>query len=182
MPRIPSPAAESLDDDARQIYDRMPMNVTLMMLGASPDVARSFIAFGKSFYSGSDLPPRLREIASLRVAYLLGADYTLLQHVPIAAKAGLSEADVEAIREGGARAAELGADGAAVLAFTDDVVRMSRAGDEALSAVREFLDDRLVMDLTMAIGCFWTASSYMRTTGVDLDEAPLDPEFHTPSR
>jgi alkylhydroperoxidase family enzyme len=182
MSRIPSPAAESLDDDARQIYDRMPMNVTLMMLGASPEVARAFIAFGKSFYSGSALPPRLREIAALRVAYLLGADYTLLQHVPIAEQAGVTAADVEAIREGGARAAELGPEGAAVVAFTDDVVQTSRAGDEALAAVREFLDDRLVMDLTMAIGCFWTASSYMRTTGVDLDAAPLDPQFHTPAR
>src|SRR6476646_7178461 len=72
----------------------------LATLARHPDLAEAFLPFNTRLLLRSTLPPRLRELAILRVARRSGCAYEWAHHVRIAAKAGLSEAEIEAAGNG----------------------------------------------------------------------------------
>ncbi len=174
MPRIPYPDLATVPADLVERLGDSPSNVNRMLLGATPDVYRGFSALARSLFELSPLSAQLREIAILRVGYLSNAAYEIYQHEAFARHVGLSDAQIAAIKEGGAKATVLGEDGAAVLAFTDDVVRNVRPSDASLGGVRAHLPDPLVLDLIFVIGAYMTVSRFLETTGIELDEKPID--------
>jgi 4-carboxymuconolactone decarboxylase len=174
MPRIPYPDLASLPEDMRERLSGSPPNVSRMLMGLTPGVFRGFSAFSRSIFDASPLSPQLREIAILRVGYLSNAPYEVYQHEAYARHVGLTDDQIAAVREGGEQAGLLGEAGQAVLAFTDDLVRNVRPGDATLSAVRSHLGDAVTMDLVLVIGAYMTVSRFLETTGVEIDEKPID--------
>ena len=152
MPRLPYPDAKTLPDDIRARLSGAAPNVSRMLVGASPGVYRGFAAFSRSLFTETSLPPQLREIAILRVGYLSNAAYEVFQHEAYARHVGLSEAQIDAIRQAGDKTALLGEVGSAVLAFTDELVRNVRPSDASLAGVRAHLPDNLVIDLIFVVG------------------------------
>lgn len=174
MPRVPYPNPATLPEAMRQKIGDNPANVTRMLAGASEPVFNGFAILSSAFtVGGSPLPAKLREIAILRVGYLSNSAYEVFQHEALARYVGLSEAQIDAIKSGVA-AAVLGEAGAAVLAYTDDLVKNVRARDETLAGVREHLDDTQVIDLTLVTGMYMMVSRFLETTGVEIDTAPID--------
>ena len=130
MPRIPYPDPATLPDAMRRVVIENPSNVTRMLAAASESVFKGFAALSMGFMGGSSpLPPKLREIAILRVGHLSNAAYEVFQHEALARHVGLSEAQIDAVRKGGAAASVLGEAGAAVLAYVEDLVKNVRASD-----------------------------------------------------
>ena len=129
----------------------------------------------------SPLPAKLREIAILRVGYLSNAAYEVFQHEALARHVGLTDAQIVAIKAGGAAGAALGEAGAAVLAFTDDLVKNVRAGDETLAGVRKHLDDTQLVDLILVTGLYMMVSRFLETTGVEIDNASIEWKRLTPA-
>src|SRR5512135_2108655 len=72
----------------------------LATLARHPDLAEAFLPFNTRLLLRSTLPARLRELAILRVARRSGCAYEWAHHTKIAAKAGLSEAEIEAAGKG----------------------------------------------------------------------------------
>jgi len=72
----------------------------LATLARHPDLAEAFLPFNTRLLLRSTLPPRLRELAILRVARRSGCAYEWAHHIRIAAKTGLSEAEIEAAGDG----------------------------------------------------------------------------------
>jgi 4-carboxymuconolactone decarboxylase len=173
MQRIAYPVADNLPADLREKLEGAASNVQRMLLSPSPDVARGYAAFGRALISHSKLDARLREIAILRVGYLSDCRYEVFQHEALSRHIGMGDADFAAIRAGGERAAALGEQAAAVVAFTDDLVRNVRPGDATLNAVRAFLDDQRVIDLTLVVGSYMMVCRFLETTGIPIDEAPI---------
>ncbi len=175
MPRIPYPDLAKLPEEVRRRLGDNPANVTRMLFAASKPVLDGFSVLSLGFMGGgSPLPPKLREIAILRVGYLSNAAYEVFQHEALARHVGLSEEQIAAIRTGGAAAAALGEAGAAVLAFTDDLVKNVRASDETLAEVRKHLDDTQLVDLIIVTGMYMMVSRFLETTGVEIDGAPIE--------
>ncbi|MEZ5743856.1 MAG: carboxymuconolactone decarboxylase family protein [Sphingomonadaceae bacterium] len=174
MPRIPYPDAEDLTDDVRAAIGRNPANVIRMLAGLSPGVYKGFGAFTNSLFKSSALPATLRELAIVRVGHLCGSAYEVFQHEAFARFIGMPGSQLDAIRIGDPASPEFDEAERAVLAFTDDVVRNVRASDETLAALRQHLDDALVLDLIMVIGAYMTVSRFLETTGVEIDEDAID--------
>jgi alkylhydroperoxidase family enzyme len=175
MPRIPYPDLSKLPEDVRKRLGDNPANVTRMLFAASKAVLDGFSVLSLGFMGGgSPLPPKLREIAILRVGYLSNAAYEVFQHEALARHVGLSEEQIAAIKAGGEAGAVLGEAGAAVLAFTDDLVKNVRAGDETLAAVRKHLDDTQLVDLIIVTGMYMMVSRFLETTGVEIDGEPIN--------
>lgn len=175
MPRIPYPDPATLPEAMRRVVLENPSNVTRMLAAASEPVFKGLAAFSMGFMGGgSPLPPKLREIAILRVGYLSNAAYEIFQHEALARHVGLSEAEIDAVRKGGAAASVLGEAGAAVLAYAEDLVKNVRASDASLAAVRAHLDDTQLVDLTLVTGMYMMISRFLETTGVEIDDAPID--------
>ena len=72
----------------------------MRLMANSPNAFRPFLLMSISLMERSALPPIDREVAILRLAALLDVDYEWREHVPMSAKAGVSDEQREAIREG----------------------------------------------------------------------------------
>ena len=174
MQRIPFPDPATLPEAMRKVVEANPANVTRILAGASQPVFNGFAALSSAFtVGGSPLPAKLREIAILRVGYLSNSAYEVFQHEALARYVGLSEAQIDAIKSGVA-AEVLGEAGAAVLAYTDDLVKNVRASDETLAGVRKHLNDTQVIDLTLVTGMYMMVSRFLEATGIEIDSTPID--------
>jgi alkylhydroperoxidase family enzyme len=183
MPRIPYPDPAKLPESVRRVVIENPSNVTRMLAAASEPVFKAFAGLSMAFMgAASPLPPKLREIAILRVGHLSNAAYEVFQHEALARYVGLSEAEIDAVRKGGAAALVLGEAGAAVLAYAEDLVKNVRAGDATLAAVRAHLNDTQLVDLTLVTGMYMMVSRFLETTGVEIDGAPIDWKAVTPAK
>ncbi len=175
MARIPYPDPATLPESMQTILASNQSNVGRMLARASEPVFHGFAAFAGAFISGgSPLAPKLREIAILRAGYLCNSAYEIFQHEALALHVGMTKDQIAAVKAGKADAALLGEDGAAVLAFADDLIRNVRASDATLAAVRLHLSDTEVVDLTLVTGMYLMVSRFLETTGIEIDGEPID--------
>lgn len=65
-----------------------------------PDLTRAYLPFNAYLLRDSTLSSRIREVALLRVVCRGDCEYLWSHHIPIAERAGLSSAEIDAIRSG----------------------------------------------------------------------------------
>jgi 4-carboxymuconolactone decarboxylase len=175
MARIPYAEVAQLSPAMKAALDLTPpINVTRMLAGASEAVFRGFGTFAGALYTGSSLAPQLREIAILRVGYLCNSRYETFQHEALARQVKLTTPQIDSIRAGGTHENVLSPVEQAVLDFVGDVVENIRATDKTLNGLRMHLSDQQVIDLLLVIGCYTSICYLLETTGVDLDQAPIE--------
>ena len=153
MPRLPYPAPEQLDDEARHWLDKVPPINALRMLSHSGPVLAGYGAFGHRILYSLDLDPMLREMVIVRVGHLCRCAYELVQHERFIAELGVPHEKIAALSMGASSPAFSGLE-KAVLAFTDDVVVNVRAGDATLEELRRHLPARQVVEVIMTAGCY----------------------------
>jgi 4-carboxymuconolactone decarboxylase len=67
---------------------------------ANPDMFRGFASLSGRVHSASHLPDRIRELVVLRITGMLGAEVEWRPHARIAARLGLTDVHLTAIRAG----------------------------------------------------------------------------------
>ena len=67
-----------------------------------PALAKAFLRFNVHLLYSSTLPPRIRELAILRVAHRRDCTYEWTHHVTLAKEAGLRDDEIAAVRRGDA--------------------------------------------------------------------------------
>ena len=135
----------------------------LAALARHPDLTRAFLTFGKHVMMDSTLPPRVRELAILRVARRRDCSYEWTHHARIAAKAGLTAAEIE----GAGRGEAAGALEKAVLVAVDELDGDSEVSDGTWAALGEHLDERQRMDLVFTVGAYCLMAMAFNTFGVE---------------
>lgn len=119
----------------------------------SPPVAEGWNALLGALRSATTLPGDVCELVVLRIAVLNGAAFEWAAHEPIGRRAGLTDAQVEALRADDAQRAPVWSPlQAAVLAWTDAATRTVGVPDEVFAAAREHLDDRGLVELAVLAG------------------------------
>ncbi|MGB8391285.1 carboxymuconolactone decarboxylase family protein, partial [Mycobacterium sp.] len=116
------------------------------------------------------LPPRIRELAILRVAHRRDCAYEWTHHVALAKEAGLRDDEIAAVRRGDdgwpADAFER-----AVLTGVDELDEKSELSDETWAALGEHLNDRQRMDYVFTVGCYTLLAMAFNTFGVQVENA-----------
>ncbi|MFH8462801.1 carboxymuconolactone decarboxylase family protein [Streptomyces sp. NPDC017991] len=133
-PRSDGPQLFALTDTEGRLNG--PFNAMLF----SPRLGRDLQALGAAIRYRTDLSPRVRETAVLVVAALWDSDFERYAHEPLARGAGLTEADVRALREG----SDPG--------FTDPYERAAWSATRALANPSEPLDDDWYAAARTALG------------------------------
>jgi AhpD family alkylhydroperoxidase len=128
-----------------------------------PPLTEALMGFNKHLLLHSSLPARLRELVILRVARRRACTYEWTHHVRMAAKAGLSAAEIEAAGEGRATDAL----DAAVLTAVDELDNDSRLSDATWALLGEYLDERQRMDLIFTVGAYCMFAMAFNTFGVE---------------
>lgn len=141
----------------------------------APKALTAFLAWGSYILSRrNSLAERERELVILRTGYNCGSGYEFTQHTRIGLDAGLSEAEIEAIKAG-PEAPGWNDEDRALLRATDDLTRDFHVSDASWAALA-FLSDKQKMDLVMTVGQYSQVSMMLNSFGVQLDPGQtLDP-------
>lgn len=139
-------------------------------LANAPGVLRNFMRLGNSLLLHGMLPPRLRELAILRVARLTAARYEWAHHLPIALRAGVTQAEVEAIAAWES-APVFGETERAVLRYVDEVTLHIRVPAPVFEALRACLSEGEVVELTMVAGYWGMVARLLEALEVDVEPA-----------
>src|SRR5262245_65564984 len=103
-PRRETLAEETWDDETREMLERLKVDGRVFnifrTLAAHPKLLKQWMVFGNYILNKSTLPPRERELLILRVGWLCRAEYEWGQHVLIGKRAGLSDEEIDRVKEG----------------------------------------------------------------------------------
>jgi 4-carboxymuconolactone decarboxylase len=135
----------------------------LATLVRHPDLAEAFLVFNTYLMVETTLPHRLRELAILRVAKRRRCQYEWTHHVRLAAKTGLTAAEIDAAGRGEADS-ELDR---AVLNAVSELDEDSRLSDKTWTTLGEHLDEHQRMDLIFTIGAYCLMAMAFNTFGVE---------------
>jgi AhpD family alkylhydroperoxidase len=135
-----------------------------------PALTKAFLKFNVHLLFSSTLPPRIRELAILRVAHRRDCEYEWTQHVALAKREGISDDEIAAVRRAGdGSAGGFEAFERAVISGVDELDEKSQLSDETWAALGERLDDRQRMDYIFTVGCYATLAMAFNTFGVELE-------------
>jgi AhpD family alkylhydroperoxidase len=132
---------------------------------------RRWLRFAGALMPGGRLPRADTELLILRVAHNTGCDYEWGHHGRIALQAGLSEAEVERVREGD------GGEGwsarqQALLRAADQLHTERRISDETWAVLRPLLSDEELIELCMLVGHYEMLAMTLNSLEVEPDALP----------
>jgi AhpD family alkylhydroperoxidase len=127
-----------------------------------PELTRSYLTFSFYLLMRSTIPPRLRELAVLRVAHLTDCAYEWNEHIDIGQREGLTLDDIAGLQRGEAADAFE----TTVLKAVDELVADTRIGDTTWAALGEEFDTRQLMDFVFTIGGYHMLAMALNTFGV----------------
>ena len=173
MSRVQKIQKEQAQPKAREIYDKIEGNGAKVLnlykvLAHNPSVLHNFLRLGNSLLASTELSPKLRELAILRIARLTGSEYEWTQHYPIALETGISPNQTEAIQHWN-DSTSFSDEERAVLQYTDDVAQNVEVGDETFRALQQHLTEQSIVELTLSIGYWGMVARLLVPLQVDID-------------
>jgi len=183
MARIPFAAIEEKPHKIQEFFAKVKKNnngriIDVQRLVAhSPAAVREFVRFGNSLLVKGELNGRWRELAIMRLSFMIGARYEWAHHAPIALRAGITKEQIEKIDQW--RDSNLfSEEDKVVLAFTEEVVRDSEPSAETFAAAGRFLGPTDLVELTLIIGYWSLVAKFLRTFQVEVEEWFLEEAGH----
>ncbi|MFJ9628439.1 carboxymuconolactone decarboxylase family protein [Streptomyces sp. NPDC091280] len=163
MARIPFP------ERSADALDRLPTPLNAFrMLSHAPELTGPAIDLGMAVL-GSSLPARLREVVVIAVAARTDCAYGVVQHRPIALRAGVTADQLDALVELRAEEAEFDPVESAALAATEELLARRTLTDGTLGSLRKHLTDRQVVEVITTVGYYTMLAGLLNGLGVDID-------------
>ncbi|ASL13548.1 carboxymuconolactone decarboxylase family protein [Mycobacterium intracellulare] len=162
--------ADQWDEATQQALSAMreaDTNNALSTLAHHPALAKAFLRFNVHLLTSSTLPPRIRELAILRVAHRRHSAYEWSHHVRMAKEEGITEDQIAAVQ----RAEGLDAFDQAVITGVDELDEKSELSDHTWAALGERLNDQQRMDFVFTVGCYALLAMAFNTFGVQPEHA-----------
>lgn len=170
MPRIPYADPEPGTKTAETLA-RTPLNV-FRMLGHHPEGLRGFQVLGDAILAKSVIDPKLRELAILRIGWLLGAAYETTHHERIGRDVGMSEGQLAAARSGDRSG--MGADEALTLDIAEEI-HAGGVSDATFARASARFSHRELVELALTCGFYGMVSRFLNTFDIEVEDAPISP-------
>ena len=133
-----------------------------------PKLTRRWTVFAGHVLQKQTLGLRDRELLILRIGWLNQSEYEWAQHVEIAKRGGISEAEIRQVEIGPKGA--WSAHEAALLQAADDLFENSVVSDATWSALASKYSTEQMMDVVFTIGQYNLVSWALNSFGVPLDD------------
>ena len=140
-------------------------------LGQHPRLFRAWLRYSARLMPFGSLPRRDTELVILRVAWQCRSAYEWNQHVALALRVGLTQAEVAGAAEGPS-ASIFTARQRSLLAASDELLAGRALSDVTWSAVRATLDDRQAIELCLLVGHYQGLASAVGGLGIQVEERP----------
>jgi 4-carboxymuconolactone decarboxylase len=151
--------------------DGTPLNI-FGTLGHHPDMLRRWLVFAAHVLSKNTLNERDRELLILRTGWNCRSRYEFSQHVVIGRRCGISDAEIEMVKEG----ADAGwsEDDRLLIVAADQLHDHSAISDSVWQALATRYSTEQLLDLIATVGNYHLVAMFLNSTGVQLDEGIPD--------
>ncbi len=172
-PRVsPLPEGE-WGDESQELLGRLEgerrvLNI-FRTLAHHPKLLKRWTVFGNHVLFKNTLPARERELLILRTGWLRRSEYEWGQHVRIAKGSGISDAEIERVKEGPDADGWDEAD-AALLRAVDELIADAFITDETWQALAGRFETEQLIDVIFTVGQYNLVSMALNTLGVQLDD------------
>ena len=143
------------------------LNLDRQLLHSAP-LARGWNSLMGAIRGEMQLDGALRELVILRVAVLNRAPYEFVQHAPVALAEGLSQAQVDAVRDWQGSAL-FDARSRDVLAYADAMTLQVQVPQPLFDALRAHLSDREVVELTATVAGYNMVSRFLEALQIEIE-------------
>jgi len=133
-----------------------------------PKLAKRWTVFAGHILQKQTVPFRERELLILRIGWLNQAEYEWAQHVEIAKRGGITEAEIENIKQG--PKAGWNEHEAALLQAADDLFNDSVVSDATWATLSKKYSTQQMLDVVFTIGQYNLVSWALNSCGVPLDD------------
>lgn len=174
MPRIPYAHEGTEAAGATPYYQAIKAKFGVVpnlvkLVGHSGPATEALVGQLDVYFSRLTLPVRVREIAYLAAAKTNGCAYCQGHHTPLAQKAGLSAAQIDALSDADRAATVLSPEEAAVVRFSIETTRNVAASDAAHAALAEHFRPELIAEIAVVVASANFIQRIGRNFGVELE-------------
>jgi len=158
MARVSIPSKDQVSDELKRVFQSMEerggqvLNIHKVMAHC-PNVGRAFLRLGNAILVGD----------------LAEATYEWTQHVPLGLKAGLTDEQIETLHRW-KDSSLFSVQERAVFQYTDEVTQNICVSEKTFNAIREFLTEEQVIELTTTIGYYGMVSRILEALEIELEE------------
>jgi len=171
-PRIAPLQPAQWSDEQRELLSRgnpqRVLNVS-STLATHTDLYKRWLPFATHVLLKSTLSARDREILILRIGHLCRSGYEFHQHTRLGKAAGLSDAEIEAIKTG-PEAGTWNEFERTLLHAADELHHDAFLSDATWNALRERYSDQQMMDVVFTVGQYAMVSMALNSFGVQLED------------
>ena len=171
MERVEHPDKSKFTQEQRKQFDRLPINLTRMLLHCPVEMVKSFLDFGLSFRTGN-LEAKLRELVILRMATLRGSSYELMHHLPAAKMVGWNEMEISAITS--AQLSGLDQKQSVMIQMVDECSQLGKVSDSTFAKASKIFSASEIAEATLLAGLYEMLACFLKTMGVELDQHALN--------
>ena len=163
MARLPELDPAEFSPEQKRVHDAILAGPRGKVVGPlkvwlnNPGLAEHAQALGAYVRFNSSLPPRLSELAICVTGAFWKANYEWFAHAPLAIKAGIDPAAVEAIRTGGTPNLTK-SDEQAIYDFATELLKTRRVSNATFERARQALGETSVIDLVGIVGYYGLVS------------------------
>jgi 4-carboxymuconolactone decarboxylase len=136
-------------------------------LANHPNIIAAWTEFANALRNGTRTPRALRELVILRGAQLVRSEYEWAQHLKMARKAGVREAQIAALANWRA-SSEFDSKEKAALALAEAVTE-GRVGDEVYREAMRHFDQHDYVELAVMAGFYAMVARVLDAMGVQLE-------------
>jgi 4-carboxymuconolactone decarboxylase len=133
-----------------------------------PSLSRAIFEFSRKVQGSAEIPPRLREIIIMRVAWLHKTDYVWGQHNQIMRGLGMGDEHVQAVKAG-ADAPVWSADERSVLRVVDELAQTREVTDGAWKALSDHFSSKQILDILAVVGQYSMLALVFNAIGLQLE-------------
>ena len=180
MPRLPELDPAKFSPEQKKVHDAILAGPRGKVVGPlkvwlnNPGLAEHAQALGAYARFNSSLPPRLSELAICITGAFWKANYEWFAHAPMAIKAGIDPAAIEAIRVGSTPKFTK-ADEQAIYDFATEMFRTRRVSNATFERAKKELGETSVIDLVGVIGYYGLVSVTLNAFEIPLPAGEKEP-------
>jgi 4-carboxymuconolactone decarboxylase len=170
MSRIPLADIEQQPESIRQWAARRGNLNVFRLLANAPKVFGGWTVMVDELFASTTFSARMREVIILRVAHLQDSPYEIGQHVVLARDAGLTEQQVNAIRDAGdLDEAGFSPTERAALDVVTELCTTHHLSDDSFDAAHGIFGDEAFTELLMLISCYYGLALVLNAADLDVD-------------
>jgi alkylhydroperoxidase family enzyme len=154
----------------RQLLTRPNTLDVLRLIANAPNVFESWSQMAGQLFQSPTFTPRMREVIVLRVAHLQDSPYELAQHVIFGRDAGLTDQEIDALRnKADIDAAGFSGDERLVIDTVTELCTTRRLSDDSFGRAHALFGDEALTELLMIVSCYYGLALVLNAVDLDID-------------